>query len=66
MKNPDFKELMTHKSHSGIYFEKQKPVENQLFKNDWDVKMIWPKLKDSKGKELTLTNKKTLLTNIKP
>jgi hypothetical protein len=25
---------MTHKSHSGIYSEKQKPVVNQLFKND--------------------------------
>ena len=32
----------------------------------WDVKMIWPKLKDSKGKELTLINKKSFLTNIKP
>ena len=32
----------------------------------WDVKMIWPKLKDSKGKELTLTNKKSLLTKTSP
>jgi hypothetical protein len=43
-----------------------KADETQLINMIWDVKIYLAKIKDGKGKELSLTNKKSLPTKIWP
>lgn len=45
---------------------KQKPVTINYLNMIWSVKILLAKIKDGKGKDLNLLNKKSLLTIIRP